>query len=87
VAGELHALLRHAVEMRRGVFGAEGADVGVAEVVDVDEDDVRAEASEGKAAENDECRMENDERSKTRDFMGREKRELRISLPLQVCDQ
>jgi hypothetical protein len=41
VAGELHAFLRHAVELWCGCFAAKGADVRVAEVVDVDEDEVR----------------------------------------------
>ena len=38
---QLHPLLRHAVEVRRGDFSPKGTDVGVAEVVDVDEDDIR----------------------------------------------
>jgi hypothetical protein len=41
VAGELHALLRHAIEMRRGIVGTERTDVRVAEIIDVDDDEVR----------------------------------------------
>jgi hypothetical protein len=49
VAGELHSFLCHAVEVRRGHLAAEGGDIGVAEVIDIDEDDVRPFCGEKRA--------------------------------------
>ena len=46
---ELHPLLRHALQMRCRDFSAKGADVRVAEIVNVDEDDVRLFRREQRA--------------------------------------
>ena len=58
VAGELATLGGHAVEMGRAVVGTEWADVTVAEIVDVDQDEIGARRIGGRCGSSNE-RQEN----------------------------